>query len=271
MFFYALFPLLILNIEKTWAWKLGVTALIVVVAIAYGAHAELAGIDAAWITINPLPRLFEFMFGICLRRFWGRYGDLVPNSIVPATIVELGCVCAVVFLGCLFPRVFAQLPQVLHNDTFRFWLRNSGILLLPLAAMIFVAATGRGLVSAALGSRPMIVLGEMSFAVYLVHQIVLRAFAQRAAELAGSPPGLALLGYLLLTLLFSALVWMGVERPARTFILANYRRLADGSAFWRKPIIGGYTVPLSALERGVASESSLSPEKALGLLKTPPA
>jgi peptidoglycan/LPS O-acetylase OafA/YrhL len=269
MFFYSLFPLLILNIEKTWAWKLGVTALIVVVAIAYGAHAELAGIDAAWITINPLPRLFEFMFGICLRRFWGRHGDLVPNSIVPATIVELGCVCAVVFLGCLFPRVFAQLPQVLHNDTFRFWLRNSGILLLPLAAMIFVAATGRGLVSAALGSRPMIVLGEMSFAVYLVHQIVLRAFAQRTAELAGSPPGIALVGYLLLTLLFSALVWMGVERPARTFILANYRRLTDGSALWRKPNIGGYTVPLPALERGVASESSLSPEKPLGLLKTP--
>jgi peptidoglycan/LPS O-acetylase OafA/YrhL len=271
MFFYALFPLLILNIEKTWTWKFGVTALIVAGAIAYGAHAELAGIDAAWITINPLPRLFEFMFGICLRRFWGRYGDLVPSSIVHATVVELACVGAVVFLGCLFPWLFSQLPQVLHNDTCRIWLMNSGILLLPLAATIFIAASGRGFVSAALGSKPMIVLGEMSFAIYLVHQIVLRAFAQRAAELAVWPPGIALAGYLLLTLLLSTLIWTGVERPARTFIIANYGRLTGGSALWRKPIIGSYTVPLPALERGVAKESSLSIEKPLELWKTPPA
>jgi peptidoglycan/LPS O-acetylase OafA/YrhL len=271
MFFYALFPLLILDIEKTWAWKLGVTALIVVVAIAYGVHAKWAGIDAAWITINPLPRLFEFMFGICLRRLWGRYGDLVPNRIFPATIVELACVGAVVFLGCLFPWVFSQLPQVLHNDTCRIWLMNSGILLLPFAATIFVAASGRGLISAALGSRPMVVLGEMSFAIYLVHQIVLRAFVQRAAELAVWPPGLALAGYLLLTLLLSTLIWTDVERPAWTFIIANYRRLTDSLALRRKPFLGGYSMPLQVLERRVASESSLSVEKPLELLNTPPA
>jgi peptidoglycan/LPS O-acetylase OafA/YrhL len=211
------------------------------------------------------------MFGICLRRLWGRCGDLVPSRIFPATIVELACVGAVVLLGCLFQWVFAQLPQVLRNETCQIWLGTSGILLLPFAATIFVTASGRGLVSAALGSGLMIVLGEMSFAVYLVHQIVLWAFAQRAAELAVWPPGLALAGYLLLTLLLSKLVWTDVERPARTFIIANYRRLTDGSALWRKPFVGSYAMPLQLLDRGVASESSHSIERPLELWKTPPA
>jgi peptidoglycan/LPS O-acetylase OafA/YrhL len=229
IFFYALFPLLVLRIGKTWAWKLGGTALIVLAAIAYGARVKLTGIDAALITISPLPRLFEFTFGICLRRFWGRYGDLVPSRILPATIVEFICVGAVVLFGCLLPWLFAHPPQVFNNDTCRIWLRNSGILLLPWGAMIFVCASGRGAVSAALGSGAMVALGEMSFAIYLVHQIVLRAFAQHARELAMWPYGLAIGGYLLVVLLLSILIWMGVERPAKAFIVAAYRQRVPAS------------------------------------------
>jgi hypothetical protein len=141
IFFYALFPLLIFDIEKTWAWKLGLTALIVAAGIAYGTHAKLAGVDAALITVNPLPRLFEFMFGICLRRLWGWGGDLVPARTLPATVVELVCLAAVVSFGSLLPWMFHHSLQVLQTDTHL--LRNSEILLLPFAATIFVAASGR--------------------------------------------------------------------------------------------------------------------------------
>lgn len=88
--------------------------------------------------------------------------------------------------------------------------------LLALGLLVISAATSRGVLSRALSSDPMIWLGDISFAVYLLHFPVLD-FARAYTVATPMPKAVALAVALLIILTGSRLVHLLIERPARRY------------------------------------------------------
>jgi peptidoglycan/LPS O-acetylase OafA/YrhL len=99
------------------------------------------------------------------------------------------------------------------------WANHVG--LTPFAVLlIYVFAHQRGVLSHGLGQRWLVFLGEMSFALYLVHQIVLRFFQQHAwrDDLVG------FVEYLTCAFLAAAALHVLLEKPARAWLGARAQR-----------------------------------------------
>ncbi|MEV7376923.1 acyltransferase family protein [Streptomyces lydicus] len=165
--FYALFPVLLLLVNKikpTRLWYAAGAVALLVVALPTVALTLLPDTPAMavggvsrsqyWFTyFFPLSRVVECVLGMLMARIvltgkWIRLGVLPA-----AALVAVGYVVA------------QQLP---------FLYRLSAVLVVPLAlltaALAVADAEGRG---TPLGSRAMVWLGELSFAFYLVHQVIL--------------------------------------------------------------------------------------------------
>src|SRR5262249_34885135 len=118
------------------------------------------------------------------------------------------------------------------------WLLNSGIPVLSTAALILIIATEKGLVSKFLSCRPLVLLGELSFGMYMLHCVLL---AYRSVSFP-QERSIAACAVFMLTLLVAAhFMWFAVERPMRHLIIGigdnvfGLKRKADDarSAFQR--------------------------------------
>nr|WKF58850.1 hypothetical protein HUO10_003351 [Paraburkholderia busanensis] len=89
LFFYAAFPMLIANFERTWRVKLGVAALLALYAISVANNTGAAPFNgqdtasiASWVYIWPPAHLIEFVLGMVAGHMWKRYEQqLVGNWI----------------------------------------------------------------------------------------------------------------------------------------------------------------------------------------------
>jgi peptidoglycan/LPS O-acetylase OafA/YrhL len=91
-----------------------------------------------------------------------------------------------------------------------------------------------GYISRALGCKLGVVLGEVSFSVYMLHYILLLAWAQHAQDVSSWPPGAAPALFLVVLTVGAFGLWRFVERPARAKITSY--RLIDGKSRERRPI-----------------------------------
>ena len=166
----------------------------------------------------PPARLAEFLIGvICGIVFIQRRSSAV--SPLRATVLEGLAVLGFVFaFYCLLlapitlsvssPTIAAQMMALLGE-----WLSHVG--LAPSAAIVvYVFAFQRGWLSRCLSHRSLVFLGEISFALYLVHQLTLRALQQRVLHLDLWGLGLFAIGIALL----AVMLHLGIERPARAWL-----------------------------------------------------
>ncbi|MCS0501308.1 acyltransferase family protein [Ancylobacter mangrovi] len=228
-FFYVMFPLLIANFGRTWIWKLSFAFGLGLMMCAITAYAgvPISGgpnqvIGTTLLSVNPLARLFEFISGMCCCLAWRRYGHLMPRSFAAASVIEVALIAFMLWYGLNVSAVSWAIGQATFPP-FGWWL-NFGPALLPCAvALIFVLASGHGVVGWVLGTRPLVFLGEISFATYMVHQIVQNSFTYHFSALQGMPSWLALPTYLLTTFIASTVLFLVVERPARNWITGRSR------------------------------------------------
>jgi peptidoglycan/LPS O-acetylase OafA/YrhL len=228
-FFYLAFPLLLLDFDRTWKWKLAATLAIVLALAWWCSSVDMSTSSRVWLPeermrlnqngvmyIHPLSRLFEFTCGMCLARAWrGRKGD--GPGIAAATVLEVGVVALCVASLWFTPAIEDWLAAV-AGSPLASWFHAAGSL--PAwAALVYVTALGRGHVSRALRWRPLVLLGEISFSIYLLHQILHLAYQARAHELPAVPDAVAFAGYLAMVLLASYVSWRCIEMPARRFIV----------------------------------------------------
>ena len=219
--FYLCFPFLLRNLEATWGRKLLASAVLAALCFTIP---RLAGIqedspDGSLSVIemnyaNPLARLFEFTLGMASCIVWKQHVRTVRLSMVGWTLVETLCVVAIIgAIGWGATPALAILPAGLHA-----WFATSGLCFL-FAAMIVVFATGGGWLARALSARFMVYLGEVSFSIYLVHQIVMEALLARDSAWLHSAP-------VYLGILFAAafLLHERVEKPARSWLIGAFRR-----------------------------------------------
>ena len=89
---------------------------------------------------------------------------------------------------------------------------------------VWLAARGAG-TAGVLGARPLTLLGQRSYALYLWHVPMFLTL-----DMAGLGTRGVVLGGLILTWVLSALSWRFVEQPAQTWVRSRFRQRADSTA-----------------------------------------
>ena len=224
VFLYLAFPLLVpalahlrvLRSER----RIALAALVVCAAMLGAAawftvtgRAELSSLDPAsahrWLYRTPVARLGDFLLGMlgaayCLR--------LAPADPTTRSRWRVAAPAAIVVT-----LIFMALPWVFYS-AFSWDVAYA----LP-AAVIFVGLTldPRARLARILGARPMRLLGEASYAFYLIHMLAGRWYV---ASNPGGVAGLARYGAFLAFVVGCAIaIHLAFERPARRLIRSIFR------------------------------------------------
>ncbi|MGZ3237576.1 MAG: acyltransferase family protein, partial [Burkholderiaceae bacterium] len=256
LFFYLVFPLIVLHLRKWLIPSLLLSILAVMVLTVTGIDADLLTWDPAQnnisstglLYVNPLARCFEFILGIATCMVFLKSDDNKAPS-TKWTWLEVTSIVLFVLGYRYFISSFAALIHWLLLTTgvtdipmaslpydadtigelgsgakmfFDEWAYHVG--LTPFAVMlIYVIAHQRGAISRALSKKWLIFLGEISFALYLVHQIVLRYF-QTHFLATSTMSKMAWFGLFVLSVfLISAGLYLFIEKPSRGFMIKTIK------------------------------------------------
>lgn len=164
-----------------------------------GAVTALTWGEPPWLEalkFHPLARAGEFVAGVALGLL-DRRRALLARGGAPLAASAFAAVVGLIAWG--------GVPYVLlHNGA-----------LLPLLALVVLGASrAGGPVGRALASRPAILLGNASFALYALQEPLWR-WARRLTGAAGEPSGAFVLGFAAVAVALSVAVSVGLERPAR--------------------------------------------------------
>ncbi|WP_222722451.1 acyltransferase family protein [Actinomadura alba] len=227
LFFYLCFPLLIrlvdrIRPERLWAWAGGVVAAAFAAPLLapklLPASKPVEGLGwpelEMWV-IQQFPpiRMLEFILGMILAKI------VISGRRIP---LNFGAAVG------LFVAVYAVSPLIPER------LNMAAIHLVPIGLLILTAAArdSRGR-SGWLGSRPMVKLGELAFAFYIWHYMIVI----HARQLLGTPEGWsAPVGFAVLVLLFVATLgaaWLQytlIENPMFRRFASSRRRRTLGAA-----------------------------------------
>jgi peptidoglycan/LPS O-acetylase OafA/YrhL len=227
-FFYLAFPLLIHQWEKTWAIKLLVSGGIVVSLISLSNRLQLPEFTWSYegitrtslLYIHPASRIFEFIFGIAVFFYWRKNTDGMRWSQSRASLYEIGAILLAGLSMHYVAPFAAWVKNTWAGPAASTWLHGSGSMIF-FGLLIYIMAIGRGRVSAWLSHPVMVLLGEISFSLYLLHQTLLRYYRDNLNSFPHLPDSLSLALFWAVVLLSSYLMWALIEMPGRRFILGR--------------------------------------------------
>lgn len=148
--------------------------------------------------INPASRLFEFAVGIALGLGFVEAPDRSCRMVHEVGAIALAAVSLLALSTELVPAPLAL-----------------SVAFVPAAAaMVFVFARGGGTVTRVLCARWLVILGEASFALYMIHQLALRYFED------GFGTGLLVhVASACLCVVLSVGLWVLFERPVQRWLV----------------------------------------------------
>jgi peptidoglycan/LPS O-acetylase OafA/YrhL len=178
MFFYLCFPLLLVCMRKAWFLPLIVTGLPTLLIILSCNAFNLPHMSAkdpcvvGLVFVHPLCRMFEFALGMVVAYVFRTH--LKPMNLRPlaASTLEflgLGWVLTVAINGSAIRHHL--LPYC--GDAGSLWLQTAGLPVIGCGLLIAALATKRGLLGHILNWKLLVVLGECSYAIYLLHSLYL--------------------------------------------------------------------------------------------------
>jgi peptidoglycan/LPS O-acetylase OafA/YrhL len=216
-FFYAVTPLLLI-----WAARRSLRAVWIGVAVVGGgvlaASLVAVSVSATWdqrVWVSPWYSIVSFVAGMALALTLEQGVATWPSLRVAS--------CAVL-------AVVGLLVLVSWEET---WPRSiATLVVLPAILMILGAAARNDLAGRRswLSHRRMVVLGEWSFALYLVHPLVMHALLRwwQVPVLDGASAVLGLLGFLVIASAAAASAYYVIERPSERWLRGA--RTAESSA-----------------------------------------
>jgi peptidoglycan/LPS O-acetylase OafA/YrhL len=224
--FYLLFPFLIHNLQSTWSWKLIFSLFSAIALIALCSLLDPPPFDmnhtglssTGLLYTNPLARLFEFVLGMTAAVWWKTHWNLLDNSMtIRWTVIECASIAAVItYVAYLRLPAFGFLSPLLPGNLTN-WLVCADTS--PFfALLIIVAANGAGWISRALASRPLVFLGEISYSIYMLHNIIIN-FLARYELIPLIPDRLQFFTAAFLIIGLSAVSYLLIERPMRGAII----------------------------------------------------
>ncbi|MBH8570724.1 acyltransferase [Microvirga sp. STS02] len=167
--------------------------------------------------INPFFRLVDFLLGIALHQVYKQgFVGRAYRSRLGATALEVLSLAAFVTVFH-FHRDFA----IVYRYSCYYWL--------PIAFVILSFSYQRGYLSTLLSGRTMVLLGEISFSFYLIHQLVIR-WLKYENDHRGLFDNMYVLAALIfvLSMVLSYLLHRFVEMPSNHYIKARYKRSRFG-------------------------------------------
>lgn len=227
MFFYAAFPALLVLLPSSPVAKY---VAIVALGAALAAALDYSGVPFfpsdnpqgvtghGLIYISPIGRIQEFVLGILCHRFMAGIDRMSINFKFASTI-EVMAVVAVILLSPVF--AFWLRPYIGKTSPALFEFVRHTLLALLFAAMICFFYLDRGIVSKALSWRPLVLLGEISFSLYLIHQIFFRAASENHL-LTGFSPFIRFSLVASASIMVAYLIWRYVEKPCQKWVMRTY-------------------------------------------------
>ncbi len=215
--FYLAFPFIIHRWRETYWWKLplaiGSVAFVIHLSNIYNLIWYRAGTEVTYhglIYISPLGRILEFVVGIagCSAYRWLK--PKMTAGLAVGTGLEMAAIAA--FLYTVNDNIL-ELFKPYASAPMREWLFHSSSL--PSCFLIIIVfALGRGYFSRLVSCRVAVLLGEISYALYLTHQIVYSVYL-RHFPLGPNPDYVGLCMCIFASLLIAYLIWRYVETPAQ--------------------------------------------------------
>lgn len=224
MFFYLLLPFLLHRWSSTWLWKslvvMAVVSTILTVTTMlrlpdFDLHEPLAVSVPGFSYVSPYVRIAEFVIGMLAANVFSSIIQRAPRSIVLWTAIEVASVLLIVLLNRCVTGIFGH--DVIHT-TWKVFIGSTAAVP-AFFVVILAAAMQRGLFSRLLNFKPLVVLGNASFALYMIHQVVLGFISLHHDDyFAGIADGTLFCGYLVTVLVLSLVLWRGVEEPCRNLV-----------------------------------------------------
>ena len=236
-FFYAMFPLFLLGgLKQFWLKYLGTigfTALaLFAMTQAVATPGMITGGNLYHISyFNPAMRLLEFVSGMATAHLFLssriRSLSLLNISRWPVSLQTVAEVVVMTAAGLSY--------YILDHAGFFYWI-TSGLGLgneacswfawcggMPFHALcIFVFAQSNGWLGRFLGAKPMVFLGEISFALYMVHRLVIWFLIKNFWTGSSLPYWAMVSSSVIMTLGFSALLFLLIEMPIKTALVNFY-------------------------------------------------
>lgn len=180
-FFDFAFPILFLTAKRNWLLPLAITAsfVLIMISLCNIGHLEMSSTTGPCINglvyINPLARLLEFTTGIVAALAFQKFSHKFKLGPIQTTVLEVAVLGLIAFIT-LNSHHWKALTTPWATEAGALWIHNSGVAFIPCALLIMVLATERGWVSKFFGTKWMGVLGDMSFALYMLHGVFIAYF-----------------------------------------------------------------------------------------------
>ena len=238
--FYLLFPFLIYKWERTWFIKLFATGLLLIGLIAFCNHLQIPysskkdwGLSLhALIGVHPLGRLFEFVLGMSFALWWQKKLSRKYIGRSLGTFLEL-LIFTLVIVVIYFRTDLVHVVEKHYSwlgPAGIVWLGNSGIVCLFYGVLVAVLALEKGVISWLLASRLLVWLGQLSFSIYMVHQVLIRYYMKKADFFSFVPDRLALVGFCCTVLLVAVLMRTLIEKPCRRMLIKMWDQRSVANA-----------------------------------------
>ena len=232
-YFYLFYPLAAAAMAwRVWApvaiAAVGVMAMIAVSLLfdlpSYTADSLTRATVHGVMSINPIARFFEFACGMAAAALWSHLKERPVPTLGAGTLREVAAALLAVVSIVLMQDVGIALEARGVPEAVTMWIRL-GASAVPFAAFILVLSLEQGFLAKALSGRLMVVLGEVSFAMYMLHQLALHYMADAGFHAARADwPMFA--AFCVAIILLSYAVWMLVERPSRRLLNRVFAREA---------------------------------------------
>ncbi len=226
LFFYAAFPLLVMRGFRGFLWRYAVLICVTIAGLVLLNYLfVIQWGDRNWLRLmvhaNPLMRFWEFSTGVLAGYLFTRSKGVSGRGGVVDTlfeIVALGVIVGwwtIVFHYSLIAQV-STIPGVGESLSTWIWFSSAA----PFCAFgVWIMARSRGLFARWLSGPVMVHLGEISFAFYMTHMLVIRVITVESDPTVITGP-LAIAMTLGGALALSQLMYKLVELPGKESMLA---------------------------------------------------
>jgi len=182
--------------------------------------------------MNPLARLFEFVTGMYACLAWQNCRYRLNFGFWAGTALE-ACGLAIFIYSIIVTDV---------NDMFKpwfLWWAFSSHTAIPSAMLIFALAFQKGALSKILSIYPLVFLGEISYALYLIHYPLLRLYWGSGNAFTSVPHWIQGGIFLCVLFTFSFVIWAGIEKPLRHLINGTFlQRIALAKKPAKEVVVG---------------------------------
>lgn len=201
LFFYLMFPFYVIWLHKFPKLKYILLLIIPIIIFAEPYFRTNMKLEKAIFYINPIVRSFDFILGIITCQIYKKIKD-TPINFSKGTLIEIA---AITVLAIFF---------YFHNDVARAF-RYGIYYWIPMVGIVLIFALQKGLFSRILQHKTLVYLGEISFAFYMIHMIVIKYGNQYLPKI----DDFQKIGiYFVIALILSGLTFEYFEKPVAKWI-----------------------------------------------------